>query len=189
MNSIDYCLKQSTRFFPHWNQPCGSQVSGLIELVSTALEKNHNNQTWCEIGSNIGESALIISSFLQIEKLYCIDFFWDGEIQYNEFKKRTRINSSKIELLKYRSDEVYHLFENASLDGIYIDGNHSYEFVKNDLDFAFRAIKINGFICGHDYGDAHKETKQAVNEFISKNNLTIYKLFKDSSFMIEKTHD
>lgn len=187
MYSEDYILKQSTRFFPHWNHQCGSQVAGLISLINHILSKNIEAKVWAEIGSNLGESALIITSFPQIDKLYCIDHFWDGDHQYNEFIKRTEINKNKIELLRCKSKELYDKFPSNYLDVIYVDGNHEYEFVKQDLDFAYRITKQNGFICGHDYNNQHSGCKQAIDEFLTIKRLKISKLFCDTSFIIEKS--
>jgi predicted O-methyltransferase YrrM len=187
MSSDNYILTQSTRFFPHWNNQCGSQVAGLINLINYILDKNINAQTWCEIGSNLGESALIISSFPQISKLYCVDYFWDGDKQYNEFIKRTEINKNKIELLRCKSHELYQSFPQQVLDVIYVDGNHEYEFVKNDLEFAYRVTKQNGFICGHDYNNQHAGCRQAIDEFLTMKRLKISKIFCDTSFIIEKS--
>jgi len=36
-------------------------------------------------------------------------------------------------------------------DVIYIDGDHSYQGVKRDLQLALKKVRPGGFICGHDY--------------------------------------
>ena len=185
MNFDDYLLKQSTRFFPHWNHTTGSQVAGLINLINHILDQDKDATTWCEIGSNLGESALIISSFPQIQKLYCIDHFWDGDRQFNEFVQRTAINKDKIELLRHKSLELYGKFPPNILDVMYIDGNHEYESVKQDLEFAYFIIKPHKFICGHDYNMQHAGCKQAIDEFITLRNLKIQKVFCDTSFVIQ----
>lgn len=58
-----------------------------------------------------------------------------------------------------------------SLDWVYIDGDHSYEAVRDDLASAFQVIKPGGLICADDYrlgkwwGDG---VVRAVNEFIGE---------------------
>lgn len=56
---------------------------------------------------------------------------------------------------------------------LYIDGDHSYEGVKNDLVLAIKWLKKGGCICGHDYCMNFAKTsnnydfgvKKAVDEF------------------------
>ena len=52
-----------------------------------------------------------------------------------------------------RSDSINaaELFENESLDFIYIDANHKYEFVKQDLETWFPKLRRGGIFAGHDY--------------------------------------
>jgi hypothetical protein len=49
------------------------------------------------------------------------------------------------------------------LDFVFIDANHSYESVKNDIEIWYPLIKPGGFISGHDYG-VYPGVSQAVNE-------------------------
>lgn len=58
-------------------------------------------------------------------------------------------------------------------DCVYIDGDHSYEGVKRDLEIAWAKTKPGGYICGHDYEMNNTKTarvydfgvKKAVDEF------------------------
>ena len=57
-------------------------------------------------------------------------------------------------------------------DLIFIDGDHRYENVKNDLLTAFQSLQIGGIIAGHDY--SHSDwpgVKRAVDEFFPNVNL------------------
>ncbi len=42
-------------------------------------------------------------------------------------------------------------FEDDYFDWLYIDGNHSYQHVLNDLELSFRKVKPRGLITGDDY--------------------------------------
>jgi hypothetical protein len=56
---------------------------------------------------------------------------------------------------------------------IYIDGDHSYEGCKKDLEIAYKKCKSGGYIMGHDYEMNMKKAtreyffgvKRAVDEF------------------------
>lgn len=50
-----------------------------------------------------------------------------------------------------------------------IDGDHSYEVVKKDIENVVPYIKIGGFMFCHDYGQAQLGVVHAVNEFLELN--------------------
>ena len=45
------------------------------------------------------------------------------------------------------------IFEDESLDFIYIDANHAYDFVVEDINLWFPKLKKGGIFSGHDYLD------------------------------------
>lgn len=61
----------------------------------------------------------------------------------------------------------------ATLDFVYIDGDHSYEGVKNDLDAFFPKMKAGGLMFGDDYSNNTSWWKDGVmrafHEFIGHN--------------------
>lgn len=60
--------------------------------------------------------------------------------------------------------------EEASVDFVYVDGDHSYEGVSADLAAAFRVTKPGGMICADDYllGSWWKDgVVRAVHEFLA----------------------
>lgn len=59
-------------------------------------------------------------------------------------------------------------------DMIFIDADHRYEYVKDDILHALKSIAPGGLICGHDYGDPHwPDVKQAVDDVLIDNFTTI----------------
>jgi hypothetical protein len=98
--------------------------------------------------------------------------YYDVRISYVELLEKYKYmqnikihKSNSITFLQNQDDNTY--------DIIYIDGDHSYNGVKNDLINAYRKIKNGGYIMGHDYEmNMNKAktsynfgTKQAVDEF------------------------
>lgn len=79
------------------------------------------------------------------------------------------------------SSEVVDMFEDGSIDFIFIDGNHSYEYVLEDLELYYPKVKNGGVITGDDYfmheGDyeGKKMVQEAVNDFAEKHSLEIHK--------------
>ena|SRR3990167_926512 len=54
-------------------------------------------------------------------------------------------------ILKESSMEAVKHFEDSSLDGVYIDGNHSFRYIAEDLCEWSKKVKKGGIIAGHDY--------------------------------------
>jgi lipopolysaccharide biosynthesis glycosyltransferase len=106
--------------------------------------------------------------------------YYDIGTSYNELRERYK-NHTNVRLIK--CDSITHLknCQDSYYDLIYIDGDHSYNGVKNDLENAFNKIKSKGYIMGHDYEMNYNKTsnhydfgvKQAVTEFCNKYNQTI----------------
>lgn len=79
------------------------------------------------------------------------------------------IGKGRVELHRGFSGEVLRGFAAASLDFIYIDGDHRYEGVKDDLACAMRVVRPGGLIVADDYrtGGWWKDgVIRAVNEFL-----------------------
>jgi hypothetical protein len=87
-----------------------------------------------------------------------------------------------VSIHRQYSSEFLKSLENLSIDVIYIDGDHSYKGVKEDLNNAFPKIKKGGWIMGHDYEMNLKKAqfvyefgvKQAVDEFCVEKGLKLF---------------
>jgi|ETNvirenome_6_85_1030632.scaffolds.fasta_scaffold08475_2 hypothetical protein len=64
-------------------------------------------------------------------------------------------------------------FDDRHMDFVYIDGDHSYEAVKQDIADWWPKIKQGGILAGHDYNDTNQGTIDAVNEFAEQNSLNL----------------
>jgi len=74
-------------------------------------------------------------------------------------------------------------FESQSIDFIFIDAEHTYEAVSNDLDAWYDKVKDGGIICGHDFD--YIPVKQAVQDFATKMKLSCNNI-SSSSWIINK---
>jgi len=62
-------------------------------------------------------------------------------------------------------------FDDAYFDWVYIDGNHLYEYVRNDLEIFATKVKSGGLITGDDYGVRgwwRDGVTRAVDEFVAQ---------------------
>lgn len=57
----------------------------------------------------------------------------------------------KFKLLRMPSIEAITEFEDDSCDFVYLDGNHDYEHVIQDINAWYEKVKIGGVLGGHDY--------------------------------------
>jgi len=118
----------------------------LFDGIGCSADVDGNSMIYCDLNEN----------YLNLNKKY----------EYIENVKIHKFNS--IDFLKNQFDNKY--------DIIYIDGDHSYEGVKNDLINSFHKIKNGGYIMGHDYETNTEKTKniydfgvkRAVDEFCIK---------------------
>jgi hypothetical protein len=54
-------------------------------------------------------------------------------------------------MLRGLSSQLVDLFQDESLDWVYIDGNHAYDYVKQDLKMWWPKLKPGGLMSGHDF--------------------------------------
>jgi len=120
-----------------------------------------------EIGVWKGDNAKMILDTLNIKKLYLIDPYI-GETRKNDKAialKKLRLYDDKCNFIFKKSSEA--IFEIPfNVDFVYIDGNHDYDFVKNDINLYFKKIRKGGIIAGHDF-DIY-DVARAVIEFAAE---------------------
>jgi hypothetical protein len=143
------------------------------------------NLTWAEIGCYDGASAELW--MLKCSKLYCIDT-WDWTLEFHpvppaeveqRFDNRLQPYSDRLVKIKGASELVYNQIPDRSLDGIYIDGNHTYEYCKRDIELYIPKLKDSAIITGHDYGNtATPDVKVAIDEIFGEPDI----VFMDSSW-------
>jgi hypothetical protein len=91
-------------------------------------------------------------------------------VQYY-FNKFDILNN--VTFVKNKSIDVVNNYKDESIDFLYIDGDHSYEAVKNDIILYLPKIKKGGIISGDDYR-SYESVKKAVDELLGNINLSSY---------------
>lgn len=117
-----------------------------------------------EVGSFKGEFARTI-----LEKwegiLYMVDPWYELE-DYNDMSNIGLNQDAYLEamrsindfrdrayMLRCLSKQAVDLFPDESLDFVYIDGNHEYSYVVQDIKLWYPKVKKGGIVAGHDYLD------------------------------------
>ena len=54
-------------------------------------------------------------------------------------------------MVRATSEAAADMFDRESLDFVYIDANHAYDFVVEDIKLWYPKVKSGGYLCGHDY--------------------------------------
>jgi predicted O-methyltransferase YrrM len=161
------------------------------EFYRTIAQAIPDGETFVEIGSWMGQSISVFCQALQdAEKtatVYCIDTFKGEQNQpahtatveqhggsIREVFERNTTDArvrQMIEVIEGDSAESADLFEDGTIDVIYIDAAHDYDSVVKDLAAWFPKIKPNGIFSGHDY--PWHEVKRAVDEHAAANGYEI----------------
>lgn len=98
------------------------------------------------------------------------------------------ITRGVVHIVRESSVEALSALPDESLDFAYVDGDHSYEGVRADLELCLRKVKVTGLICGDDYalGSWWRDgVVRAVNEFIGSHPVQI-RLLLDSQYALQK---
>ena len=162
----------------------------MIDRPALRTLVGRRNLVGCEIGVGEGINALQILRGLDVKKLYLIDpydRYKDSPEQVDVMvtpangkealaKKKLEEYSDKLVWIKELSSLAYTKIPSEELDFIYIDGNHSYKHVKEDILNYFSKIKIGGLMSGDDYNHPMDEygVKRAVDEIFG--DLTVHKM-------------
>lgn len=146
--------------------------------------KDRKNLIGAEIGIGDGYHASFFLSELDIDFVFLIDphvafenmrRVWTPE-EVGRWEKNAHINldkyKHKIRWIKEKSTDAAKFVPDNSLDFVYIDGNHDYEFVVKDISLYYPKLKMGGLLSGHDYD--YESVKRAVNEFVHKENLRLH---------------
>jgi len=139
------------------------------DLVAGFVVKNKYKRI-AEVGVKVGENAYAIirrcaDTGYRLEKFYLVDPDVPScAIPFDDNPEVERIVKISTEASKDVPDN--------SLDLVYIDANHEYEFVMDDIKYWLPKIKKGGIICGHDYDiDSRDGVRKAVEDSFDRYNL------------------
>jgi hypothetical protein len=75
---------------------------------------------------------------------------FDGGV-YGKAMKNIEGFEDRAIMIRASSDIASQLFEDESLDFVYIDANHAYDWVVQDIELWYPKVKKGGILWGHDY--------------------------------------
>ena len=166
-------------------------AQGLLHLIDAINSLRPTKEmTMIEIGSYAGESTEIFAQHFQY--VIAIDPYNenydpnDVTCSYaplSDVLKSYEERMSKydnVSLLQATSDDAVKLVT-LKADFVYIDGLHTYDQVKKDIENYLPLINKNGFIGGHDYHPVYQGVMDAIVETIGYP----HKTFQDTSWLFK----
>jgi hypothetical protein len=137
-----------------------------VELIKN-IGKEFPNGVGVEVGTFKGEfSKQILENWNG--KLYMVDVWRDMDEKeyvdasnhknfeyaiYGEAMKNIQGFENRGIMVRADSLIASEMFEDESLDFVYIDANHAYNYVVKDIIYWYPKVKKGGYLCGHDYID------------------------------------
>jgi hypothetical protein len=168
----------------HYYQNIGEDWFTYPNFYSSLVRKFPSGSKFVEVGSWRGRSAC----FLGVEihnsgkdiKLDCVDT-WNGSEEhigynilqndglYKEFISNIQPLSKIINPVRMESLKAVSLYEDESLDVVFLDASHTYENIKADLIAWYPKVKKGGIFSGHDYPTWTQVVKAVEEYFLDKN--------------------
>lgn len=178
MDRLDYIVKKY-QLDINSKSPVKLNISrhgGFIELL---------NELDIRIGAEIGvEQGKYSEEILNgtAMHLFCIDP-WMAYFRYKDHRAQSKLDGfyedakkrlepfDRATIIRKTSMEAVADFQENSLDFVYIDGNHDFEYVVSDIIHWSKIVKPGGIVAGHDYRAEEKDQRipfhviQAVNAY------------------------
>lgn len=118
-------------------------------------------KTGAEVGVEQGVFSEILCKANPGMKMYCIDA-WEAYQGYRDHVSQEKLDGfyedTKRRLERYNcsiirgfSSQESHSFADHSLDFVYIDGNHEFFQVTQDIACWAPKVRKGGILCGHDF--------------------------------------
>jgi len=183
---IGFMRKTTESLIPDWfSKP-------MIRFIKRTKK---NCSIGVEIGVAEGHNSKNILLMLPVRKLYLVDSYFMSYKEENrivEYPENTYVKAKK-RLSKF-DDRIIWVFKKSedaideipnNLDFVYIDGNHSYDFVKKDIENYYPKVRKGGIIGGHDFSGNHIDVSKAVIDFATEKQLKI--CGRDDDWWIEKS--
>ena len=199
MNTAQYIQK---KFGPHKGNP--QKLEGFVRTDLYKLFAQLGFTTGLEVGVEKGKNAQTMFEIIPNLKLFGVDPYkqhpqasyayhaalrnWDAQYLHNCKRQcLKRMKGRNFTLLQGFSEDMVNRIKDNSLDFVYIDADHSYDFVMQDMILWGRKIKKGGIMSGHDYyydkDESARRTKvtQAINDYTRVHNIEFYITSEDHS--------
>lgn len=88
------------------------------------------------------------------------------DAHYEATRRAVAFAGKRASIVRSFSTAAAVMVEDASLDFVFIDADHSYEGCSADIKVWWPKVKPGGLLCGHDYSAAWPGVRRAVDEAV-----------------------
>lgn len=152
-----------------WGYLYQDEIQALHDIAIT-LDKG----ICVNIGAGVGTSGMAIIECPNIAELYTVDIAWEARAigglgnERITFKEAGYENDSRHHQICGDSTQVGLTWSKGKVDLVFIDGDHSYEHCKSDIESWLPHVKEGGVMCLHDYESKYwPGVFQSVNEILT----------------------
>ncbi len=173
------------------------QITGpfdFAEIYDHMLERASDGAVFVEVGASLDHSSLYLALRIQRSgkkvRLYVVNR-WSGRSNEDDpFRHYIRtVRRAGVEdvihPLNMASEQAAELFENGTLDFVFLDADAGHEAVRRDLEAWFPKVKRRGVVAGHNY--LHPDfpgVRRAADEFFREQELPLQ--LHGTSFLVIK---
>ena len=192
MNTVKYIEK---KFGLHKGNP--HKLEGIERPEMYRLFAQLGFTVGLETGIEKGKNAVVMFENIPNLKLYGLDsykrhpqasYIYDAEKRNWDDKYLQAVREQCYERMKGRNCVMIEKFseygiqdvKDNSLDFVYLDADHSYDFVIQDIILWGRKLRKGGIMSGHDYYidkkklDRRAKVAQAVNDYTNVHGIKFY---------------
>lgn len=146
------------------------------DLYSREVKRASDGAIFVELGTYCGRSYAyllveILNSGKKIEAL-SVDFWKHNHCTFGDAYIKFRDNGVTPWFIEFDTAHAAGLYDNETVDFVFIDADHSYEGVMRDIKAWWPKVKSGGTFAGHDYEKGWPGVVKAVNEFAKSVGLT-----------------
>jgi len=180
METLAYILNKYNLTIPR-RSPIEIPDTGRVQLAELFGELGY--EVGAEIGTERGAYAEVLCKANPSVRLYCVDPYevYPGYRDYNGKEQRLhqsfaeaeqRLAPYNVTFLRRYSMDACHGFDDRSLDFVYIDANHEWPYITQDIYYWAKKVRRGGIVAGHDYYrstriDSKCHVKHAVQGYMA----------------------
>ena len=146
-------------------------VKNRTELAKEFARRGYTQGA--EIGVYVGYYSRLLLDTIPYLNLLCVDSWASKTWRERAYPLAVETLSRypNVKIVRGKSVEVAKTVEDNYLDFVFIDADHSYEAVKEDLLAWVPKVKSGGIVSGHDYYESHSGKLgviRAVDEYVKE---------------------
>jgi len=180
--NLEEILKERFSLITDCSYPYIGTRGGRNELAELLGELKFNRGV--EVGTADGHFAVRLCQANPDLKLTCVDP-WTTDVYTNQARQERhylkaveKLTPFNVEIMRMTSMEAVGKFEDKSLDFVYIDADHRFNFVMCDIIFWNAKVRTGGIFAGHDYFFV-PDIARAVQAYVDCHNIAPWYALKE----------